>query len=398
MFFGNIPEEKRDPVFGILESFGRDERPSKINLVVGTYFNEDLELEELSSVKKARHHLAKQDLSVDYLPQDGAEAFCDSLGRLAFGETLWKDYSSCTYKAQALGGTGALRLGAELFSRFVTQEIYIPNLTWPNHYSVFTRGGLKVGTYPYYDPTTRSVDCDALCHALMELPHKSAVLLHASCHNPSGRDPTLPQWKQIFSCMQKRGLIPFFDCPYQGFGFGIDLDMQAPRLWMQYGEEMMVAYSCSKNFSLYNERVGALFVVTQTPAVKYRIESQVRQLIRAMYSNPPATGERIVTEVLQDPKLFQDWQKGVDQMRHRLLSMRAQCVNGLVSRAKRTDFRYLAGQLGFFLATELTKEHVDLLIKEHAIYMLGSGRLNLAGLNSKNIETVIDAILSVCES
>jgi len=395
MFFGNIPEEKRDSIFGTLDAFTRDTRPSKINLVVGAYFNEDFEVEELSSVNKAQHRLSKQDLSVDYLPLDGAEAFCESLGRLAFGETLWKDYSSCTYKAQALGGTGALRLGSEFLSKLVTQEIYIPNPTWANHRPVFMKGGLKVGTYPYYDPKTRSMDCDAMCHALMELPHRSAVLLHASCHNPSGRDPTHPQWKQIFSCMQKRELIPFFDCPYQGFGEGIDLDMYAPRLWMQYGGEMVVAYSCSKNFTLYNERVGALFVVTQTPAAKSRVESQVRQLIRAMYSNPPATGERIVTEVLRDPKLFQEWQEGVDRMRNRLLSMRAQCIDGLVQYSKKTDFRYLYGQLGFFLATELTKEHVDLLVKDHAIYMLESGRLNVAGLSPKNIETVIHAILRV---
>jgi aspartate/tyrosine/aromatic aminotransferase len=392
MFFNGILEGKPDPVFGFLGRCKADQRLHKVNLLIGTYRNEEGAVDVLPAVRVALQRLFEKEWSNDYLPFEGSEEFCERLGRIAFGETLWNDKAACVYKTQALGGTGALRLGAEFLSRMVTKTIYIPQPTWLNHRAVFEHAGLSVGVYPY---AKREFDCDAMCHALMEMPPKSAVLLQASCHNPTGLDPTPPQWKQILGCLQKRSLIPFFDCAYQGFGFGLESDMYAPRLWMQWDGEMAVAYSCSKNFSLYNERVGALFITTQTPAIKHRVSSQVKQLIRPMYSTPPATGARIVVEVLKDPRLLEEWKQQLEDRRLRLMHLRKTLVDQLVSSSKTTDFRSLYGQIGFFLATELTSEQVHRLMEKHAVYMLDSGRLNVAALNQKNMQTVVHAILDV---
>jgi aspartate/tyrosine/aromatic aminotransferase len=235
-----------------------------------------------------------------------------------------------------------------------------------------------------------------MCEKLMTLPPKTTVLLHATCHNPTGRDPELTQWQKIFTVMQKKELIPFFDCAYQGFGHGLEKDVEALRFCLQYCREMLVAYSCSKNFSLYNERVGALYVITDNSSSKFRVGSQVKRIIRALYSNPPSTGARIVAEVLKNVESRKEWTCEVDAMRKRIEETRESFIHRLVSRSKNVDFRYLKGYLGLFMFVDLTKTQVDRLIHEYGVYLLDNGRMSMAGLNQKNIDYVVDSILKVC--
>ena len=395
MFFNEVPEGKPDPVFGLSGVFKADVRPHKVDLMVGIYKDENLLSKLLGSVKEAKKRLFPQDLPADYLPFDGIPAFYDALGGLIFGKNLWKDLHPRTYCSQALGGTGALRLGGEFLFQEIGQTIYIPHPTWSNHRQVFEKVGFHVETYPYYNREKKAFDCDAMCEKLLTLSPKTIVLLHATCHNPSGRDPTLPQWKKIFAAMQKKELIPFFDCAYQGFGDGLEKDTEALRLCLSFCREILVAYSCSKNFSLYNERVGALYLVTDHSAAKMRVGSQVKRIIRVLYSNPPSSGARIVAEILQDSKLTQQWTLEVDAMRHRIVSMRSELISRLV--AKSPHFQYLQGHSGLFMFVDLTKPQVDLLIHEYGVYLLDNGRISVAGLNQKNIDCVVDSIAKVSQ-
>lgn len=393
MFFNEVPEGKPDPVFGLSGVFKADIRPHKVDLMVGIYKDENLRSELLSSVKEAKKRLLPHDLPADYLPFDGIPSFCEELGVLIFGKDLWADLHARTYSAQSLGGTGALRLGAEFFFQEIGKTIYIPHPSWANHRQIFEKIGFRVETYPYYNREKRAFDCDAMCEKIATLPPKTAVLLHATCHNPSGRDPSLAEWKKIFAIMKEKELLPFFDCAYQGFGEGLEPDAAAVRLCLKFCREIVLAYSCSKNFSLYNERVGTLYIVTDHSAAKLRVGSQVKKIIRVLYSNPPAWGSRIVAEILKDPRLKKQWMDELDGMLQRITCMRKELVHRLTE--KNSNFQYLEGHLGLFMFIDLSKAQVDRLIHEYAIYLLDNGRISVAGLNQKNIDYVVDCIAKV---
>ncbi len=393
MFFNEVPEGKPDPVFGLSSVFKADARPHKVDLMVGIYKDENLQSDLLGSVKEAKKRLLLHDLPADYLPFDGIPSFYEGLGAIIFGKNLWEDLQTRTYSAQSLGGTGALRLGGEFLFQEIVKTIYIPQPSWANHRQIFENIGICVETYPYYHREKRAFDCDGMCEKLATLPPKTPVLLHATCHNPSGRDPSLLEWKRIFSIMKEKELLPFFDCAYQGFGEGLEKDAAALRLCLEFCREIVVAYSCSKNFSLYNERVGALYVVTDHASAKMRVGSQVKKIIRVLYSNPPASGPRIVSEILKDPHLTKQWMNELDGMLRRIVSMRNELVLRLV--AKNADFQYLKGHLGLFMFVDLTKAQVDRLIYEYGVYLLDNGRISVAGLNQKNIDYVVDCIAKV---
>lgn len=397
MFFNQVPEGKPDPVFGLAGVFKADARSHKIDLMVGIYKDENLRSELLGSVKDAKKHLASHDIPADYIPFDGIPSFYEGLAEVIFGKTLWADLHSRTYCCQALGGTGGLRLGSEFLCQEISKTIYIPQPTWANHRQVFEKVGLYVDTYPYYNRDTKTFDCDAMCEKIATLPPKTGVLLHATCHNPTGRDPSSSQWRKIFAVMKENKLIPFFDCAYQGFGQGLEKDVEALRLCLQYCPEIVLAYSCSKNFSLYNERVGALYIITENSSSKFRVGSQVKRIIRAIYSNPPSTGARIVAEILQNSEMRKQWVLEVDAIRNRIEKTRSDFIDRLVSRSKNVDFHYLQGHLGLFMFVDLTKSQVDLLIREYGIYILDNGRISVAGLNQKNIDYVVESIIKVCE-
>lgn len=394
MFYEAVPEGPPDPIFGLSDAFKADQRPSKVNLVIGIYKNEDLESELLSTVRKAKKEILEEDSAADYLPIDGSKALIENLGGLLFGESLWKSSAGRIYGAQTIGGTSALRTGADFCSAFVGKRFYVPHPTWPNHLQIFERAGEDVGIYPYYDPVARRFDLLSMLSGLKKLPPKSVVLLQGPCHNPTGCDPTKEEWAEIAKTMRERELMPFFDVAYQGFGMGVDQDAAQIRHFVEEGLEFLVAYSCSKNFSLYCQRVGALFAVASNPAAKQRVGSQIKRVIRAAYSNPPAHGARIVAKILGGP-LRTEWNQEVCAMRERISKMRNELVRKLSLRCKDRNFDYLLPHQGMFSFIDLEKRQVDRLIEEFAIYLPDNGRINVAGLNSKNIDDVVEALALV---
>lgn len=398
MFFQEVPEGPPDPVFGLSGAFQADTRPRKVSLLVGIYRDEQLAAPQLPSIIKAKNQIQSDDLLADYLPIDGYPPFYNAVGALAFGQVLWDETKERIYAAQGVGGTGALRVGAEFLAQEVSRGFSISHLTWPNHRQIFERAGCRVDTHPYYDKQMGSLDFKAWCGALEKLPAKSVVVLHACCHNPTGCDPTAEQWEEISSLMLEKKLFPFFDFAYQGFGDGLENDNLAIQIFLKAGHEMLVAYSCSKNFSLYCQRVGALFAVTKSGADKGRVGSQIKRIIRALYSNPPAHGAKMVAHILNHEELCQQWRAEVDGMRRRLLLMREGVVQRLIEGSQGGDYRFLRKQKGMFGCLNLSVEQVHQLKEKFAVYLLDNGRFSLAGLNHKNVDTVVRAILSVCES
>jgi aspartate/tyrosine/aromatic aminotransferase len=397
MFFSHVPEGKPDAVFGLTSAFQADPRPNKVDLLVGIYKDEQLKTVLLPSVARAKQEILKQDLVADYMPIDGIAECGEELGKLLFGDREWLGAHGRIYAAQTVGGTGALRVAAEFLRQEVTQTIYVPDPTWPNHRQVFERAGCRVETYPYYNRQKMGFDCNAMCQKLEALPEKTAVVLHAACHNPTGRDPSMDEWKRISQVMKEKKLLPFFDCAYQGLGEGLERDADAVRLFMKQGHEMIVAYSCSKNFSLYCQRVGALFVIDENAAVKSRIGSQIKPIIRALYSNPPAHGAKIVVDILKNGGLRKEWEKELEGVRRRIVSMREELIDRLTAAAKKTDFSYLRNREGLFMFVDLTKSQVQRLIHEFGVYLLDSGRISVAGLTRHNIDYVVHSLLRVIE-
>ncbi len=300
MFFNKVLEGLPDPIFGLGEMFRADVRENKIDLVVGIYKDEELRMQLMPSVKKAKEQILTQDLAVDYLPIDGLRSFCDEIGRLAFGDERWKVHHGRIYAAQTLGGTGSLQIGTAFLAQEISKEAVLSNPTWANHSAIFQRAGCKTSFYPYYSKVLHGIDLEVLFAFLKTLPEKTIVLLHEVCHNPTGCDFSQEQWRALSLLMQKHKLIPFFDCAYHGLGDGLDLDRLGLEIFLDDGHEMIVSYSCSKNFSLYCQRVGALFIVGENAAIKMRVGSQVKRIIRSLYSNPPAHGARIAAHVLQE--------------------------------------------------------------------------------------------------
>lgn len=398
MFFHEILEAQPDPIFGLNEAFQADMRPNKVNLIIGIYKDDKLQANLMTSVKKVKNEVSHNDFLADYLPIDGSSDFLEEVGMLVFGETKWRENHGRIYSAQAVGGTGALQVGGQFLSQEVSKSIAIPAPTWANHRSIFERAGLKVETYPYYSREMHGIDFDAFCAALHQMPEKTVLLLHGTCHNPSGCDPNLEQWKELSRIIRTKRILPFFDFAYQGLGLGLEKDRQPIEIFLNDGHEMLVAYSCSKNFSLYCQRVGALFVVDENAAVKLRVGSQIKKIIRSLYSNPPAHGARIVSSLLKDDALKEEWKKELDSMRRRIAIIRESLIQRLSSKSTRVNFEFLRHHKGMFSFMDLDKSQVQQLIDRFGIYLIDNGRISLTGLNSNNIDYVADGIAAVCEA
>lgn len=396
MFFDQIPEGKPDPIFGLAGAFQADSRANKINLLVGVYKDEQLAASLMPSVRTAKE-LIQDDLA-DYLPIEGLGALVEALGPLIFGGKEWTNGRSRMFGAHTPGGTGALRVAAEFLGSMVSRRAYISHPTWPNHRNIFERASFQVDTYPYYSKEKKGFDFEAMKQSLEAMPSKSVVVLHASCHNPTGCDPTLEEWKALSEIMSRKQLLPLFDCAYQGFGEGLEPDVAAIRLFYEQGHEFAVAYSCSKNFSLYCQRVGALYFISQRAAETKCVGSQVKNFIRALYSNPPAHGARIVVEVLKQPALRKQWEEELLNMRKRMASARAGLIDRLMNRSKRVDFQYLQKHKGMFSFIDINKSQVQKLIESYGIYLTDNGRISVAGLTPKNIDRVVDGVLAVSDS
>ncbi len=373
-----------DAIFGLNEAFKNDARKDKLNLSIGVYRNEHLLPSVMKSVKEAEAKLLRKEHDKEYLPITGDDRFLEGIGRLAFGKQ-WDKQHLRIAAIQTIGGTGALRVGADLLHTHVADHILISDPTWPNHRGVFSRAGFIVGIYPYYDRNKGTLLFDEMLSGFKKLEPKTVLLLQVNCHNPSGVDLSSEQWKELAAVTKKYKLIPFLDCPYQGLGKGLEKDVAAIHAFLDTNQEFLLAYSCSKNFSLYCERVGALFIHLSSEEEKKRIQSVIKVFVRNSVSNCSAHGVRSVAEILHDAALTIKWKKELEEMRKRIISMRMQL-------AKNLSMPSIAEGNGMFCMLPLSVKEVERLRKEKAIYMTSDGRINLSGLNQTAIKKLCNAL------
>jgi aromatic-amino-acid transaminase len=386
----------RDPILGLTEAFNADSNPNKVNLGQGVYVDDSGKVPVLECVRRAESLLAEGARPRSYLPMDGLAAYDTAVRELVFGGSHPAVSENRVVSIQSLGGTGALKLGADLLRRIDSgAEIWISDPSWENHRALFEYAGFKVNTYPYYDPRTRGCNFPAMLEAIDRLKAGSIVVLHACCHNPTGVDLTPEQWEPVIAAVKSRGLIPFLDLAYQGFAEGLEADAQAVRRFAQACPAVFVAGSFSKSLSLYGERVGALHVVTENSDQAARVLSQLKRVIRTNYSNPPTHGGQVSTMVLTDPQLRALWERELGGMRERIKLMRRQLVEKV--RAHRADFdlSYIVDQRGMFSYSGLTLVQVRRLREGYGIYAIESGRICVAALSTKNIDYVARAIAEV---
>lgn len=386
----------RDPIFGLTEAFNADTRPTKVNLGAGVYSNDDGKVPLLRAVREAEKRRLEAAQPRGYLPIDGLAAYDTAVQTLLFGASSPVLTEGRVVTAQALGGTGALKIGADLIKRFnPTARVLISDPSWENHRALFEGAGFIVKQYPYYDPATHGVNFTGMLAALNAAPAGTVVVLHACCHNPTGVDMTPAQWTQVVDVVRARGLLPFLDMAYQGFADGIDADGAAVRLFADAGVSFFVASSFSKSFSLYGERVGALSIVAASKDEATRVLSQLKRVIRTNYSTPPTHGGTVVATVLAEPALRQMWEAELGEMRDRIKAMRNRLVEGLKTRGVALDLGFINTQRGMFSYSGLSAAQVERLQKEFGIYALSTGRICVAALNTRNIEYVCDAIAAV---
>jgi len=394
--FAAIEMAPRDPILGITEAFVADKNPNKINLGVGVYYDDNGKVPLLECVRKAEALLMEKAAPRTYLPIDGLAAYDKAVQELVFGADSAVIQEKRAITVQALGGTGGLKLGADFLKRFSPNaQVWISDPSWENHRALFESAGFTVNNYPYYDPATRGVNFDGMLNALQTMPAGSIVVLHACCHNPTGADLTDAQWDEVIEVVSQRGLLPFLDMAYQGFGDGIEQDGNVVHRFAATGGPLFVSNSFSKSFSLYGERVGALSIVAVSAEEAARVLSQLKRVIRTNYSNPPIHGGQVVATVLSTPELRQMWEEELAGMRVRIREMRKLLVDKLAENGASQDFGFVVRQRGMFSYSGLTKAQVERLRTEHSIYAIDTGRICVAALNSKNIDLVAKAIASV---
>jgi len=394
--FSAIDMAPRDPILGITEAFNADTNPEKINLGVGVYYDDNGKVPLLACVRKAEEVLMEQQAPRTYLPIEGLAAYDKAVQELVFGagSPIIQDKRAVT--VQAIGGTGALKIGADFLQRFSPDSaVYISDPSWENHRALFESAGFTVNNYRYYDAATRGVDFAGMLADLKAMPKGAIVLLHACCHNPTGADLTSAQWDQVVEAVRAGELTPFLDMAYQGFGSGIAEDGAVVGKFAAAGGPLLISNSFSKSFSLYGERVGALSVVGASAEEAARLLSQLKRVVRTNYSNPPVHGGKVVATALTTPELRQLWEDELAGMRVRIKEMRNTFVAKLKEKAPAHDFEFVREQVGMFSYSGLTKAQVERLRTEHSIYAVDTGRICVAALNSKNIDRVIDAIAKV---
>lgn len=391
--FDNIAPAPADPILGLAEQFKKDSRPDKINLGVGVFQDENGHTPVLKCVRRVESELLEREKSKTYLGIAGDPEYGDRVQELVFGQDHGVVRDARCRTAQTPGGTGALRVGADLIGKLRPgAAVWISDPTWANHAGVFKAAGLEVKTYPYYDAARNAIALDRMAAALEKANAGDLLLLHACCHNPTGIDPSSEQWAEIIELAARVGLVVFFDFAYQGFGRGVEEDAEAVRLAASRNAELMVASSFSKNFGLYNERTGALSLVAAGAQAADSVFTHVKTVIRSNYSNPPARGAAIVKTILGDTKLKSGWLDEVEAMRSRIGGMRGLFVKTLAEMGVKRDFGFLNRQLGMFSFSGLTKDQVRLLKEKHGVYMVDSGRINVAGMTPENMGRLCEAI------
>ena len=394
--FNAVEMAPRDPILGLNEQFNADPNPNKVNLGVGVYFDDQGKLPVLRCVAAAEKQLLGSPKAKGYLPIDGIAAYDKAVQGLVFGADHPAVTGGRIATVQALGGTGGLKVGADFLKKLQPgAKVLISDPSWENHRALFTNAGFTVEAYPYYDAATRGIRFDALLATLQAAAAGTVVVLHACCHNPTGCDLSPTQWEQVAAACQARGLVPFLDMAYQGFGTGIAEDGAAVRLFMATGLSFFVSTSFSKSFSLYGERVGALSVVCSSAEECSRVLSQLKIVIRTNYSNPPTFGAQVVATVLTTPALRAMWEEELAGMRERIKATREQLVAQLRAAGVPGDLGYITQQMGMFSYSGLSLAQMQRLRSEFGVYGVDSGRICVAAINSRNIGPVVAALARV---
>lgn len=395
-FFANVEQVPGDPILGLTEAYNADSRPTKVNLGVGIYYDENGRIPLLRAVQQIEQQLAQEAKPRGYLPIDGLPAYDLATQKLLFGAESPLLAAGRVATSQTIGGSGALRVGADLLKKLLsTSTIAISNPSWENHRAVFGAAGFDVVEYTYFDPASHGLNFDGMLADLRQLAPGSVVLLHACCHNPTGADLSQAQWRTVAELLKERNLFPFVDIAYQGFDKGIDADAYAVRLLAEVGiDNYVVASSYSKSFSLYGERVGALSVVSANAAESKAVQSQVKRIIRTIYSSPSTHGAALVAGVLNSPELRAMWEQELTEMRERIHALRASMVQKLAALGA-PEFGFIQQQAGMFSYSGLSKAQVDRLREEFGIYAVGTGRICVAALSQNNLDYVTQAVATV---
>jgi aspartate/tyrosine/aromatic aminotransferase len=392
--FQNLAAAPDDPILGLNEKFKQDTRAEKVNLIVGVYQDETGVIPEFQAVAQARQRLGGPAVA-NYLPIEGDPLYARLATELLLGDTDPRLAAGSWVAVQTLGGTGGLRVVADFLARTrVTGTVWHTDPTWVNHQAIFNAAGLATKPFPYLNAAGNQLDSAAMLAAVEEIPRGDAVLLHGCCHNPTGVDPTPEQWQLVIEIVKRRGLLPILDCAYQGFGGGLEADVQACRMISQQVDEAIIVQSFSKNFSLYNQRVGAAVFLTADASQATTLRSQVKAAIRANYSNPPQYGAALVRTVLSDTALRESWRNELEGMRRRIAGLREKFSASLRDKCEH-DFSHIAQQSGMFSFSGLTTDQVARLRDDFGIYFVGNGRMNVAGLNDANLEQTTRAIADV---
>ena len=394
--FENIKAAPADPILGLGEAFKSETRANKINLGIGIYKDAQGATPIMRAVKEAEARLLAKENSKNYLGIDGIADYNQRTKALLFGADSQIIAQDRARTVQSLGGTGALRIAAEFIKRQTkAQNVWISTPTWPNHNAIFNAVGMTIREYRYYDAERKALDWDNLIADLSNANEGDVVLFHGCCHNPTGIDPTPEQWKQLAELSVKNGWLPLFDFAYQGLANGLNEDAIGLRTFAANHKELLVASSFSKNFGLYNERVGAFTLVAENADIAATALTQVKSIIRTLYSNPASHGGATVATVLNDPQLRQEWENELTEMRERIKKMRHLFVQLLKEYGAKQDFGFIMEQNGMFSFSGLTPEQVDRLREEFAIYAVRSGRINVAGITEDNIRYLCESIVKV---
>lgn len=394
--FESVELAPRDPILGLNEQFNADTRPGKVNLGVGVYYDDQGRIPLLKAVHRAEIARVEAAAARGYLPIEGIAGYNKGAQALLLGKDSTLAAEGRVLTAQALGGTGALKIGADFLRQLLpNSKVLISNPSWENHRALFERAGFTVENYTYYDAATHGLDFAGMIADLEAAPEHTVVVLHACCHNPTGVDATPEQWKKIAEVVKSRKLVPFLDIAYQGFGDGLEPDSAVVRMFAEQNMTAFISSSFSKSFSLYGERVGALTVIAGSKEEATKVLSQLKRVIRTNYSNPPTHGGTLVASVLNDPELFALWDSELAAMRDRIRLMRQQLVEKIREAGATQDFSFVLKQRGMFSFSGLTAAQVERLREEHGVYAISTGRICVAALNSGNIDVVAKGIAAV---
>jgi aspartate/tyrosine/aromatic aminotransferase len=394
-----VPQAPEDALFGLMRAYRADESPDKVDLGIGAYRDDNAKPWVLPVVKKADEVLRNDpNLDHEYAPIAGIASFTSKAAELILGADSPALKEKRATSVQTISGTGAVHLGALFLAKFYkgTRTVYVSNPTWANHHQIFSNVGISVAEYPYFSKETRGLDFEGMKSAIQAAPNHSIILLHPCAHNPTGVDPTMDQWKELAEIIRNKSHFPFFDCAYQGFASGdLNRDASAVRYFVEQGHNIALCQSFAKNMGLYGERIGAFSMVCADADEKKRVDSQLKILIRPLYSNPPIHGARIAAEILNSPTLYKQWLGEVKEMADRIITMRALLKDNLEKLGSKHDWSHITSQIGMFAYTGLTAEEMTRLAEEFSVYATKDGRISVAGITSENVGRLAEAIYKV---